>query len=130
MIKKLLLIDDDPDELEILLDVVGKLTVSCTCTWAASAEEGIRLLEDSKPDLVLLDINMPRQNGWECLTILKKKNMIEKIPVVLYSNGVDAGLIFKAKSLGAADAVAKSFESKELIDLLSRIFGIPGIGRN
>lgn len=128
MIKKLLLIDDDPDELEILLNVVDKLLVSCTCTWAASAADGIKMLENSKPDLILLDINMPRQNGWECLTILKTKNIIENIPVVLYSNGIDEKLVFKAKSLGAADAVPKSFESKELVNLLNRILGIGGEG--
>ena len=126
MIKRLLLIDDDPDELEILLEVVGKLKISCTCIWAASAEEGIKLLENSKPDLILLDINMPRHNGWDCLTILKEKKMIEKIPVVMYSNGIDPGLVFKAKSLGAADALAKSFESKELVILLNRMLGPDG----
>lgn len=130
MIKKLLLIDDDPDELEILLDVVDKLKLSCTCTWASSAEEGLKLLELAKPDIILLDINMPKLNGWECLNILKGKMVVAEIPVVMYSNGVDQGLIFKAKSLGAADAVAKTFQSQELVTVLNRILGLNGNEKN
>ena len=126
MIKKLLLIDDDPDELELLLDVIDKLQVSCTCTWASSAEEGLKLLELAKPDLILLDINMPRQNGWECLDVLKKQMVVATIPVVMYSNGIDQGLVFKAKSLGAADAVAKNFQQEELLNVLNRILGLNG----
>lgn len=119
--KKILLIDDDPDELPIVAYVVSKLDFQCECIWAQSAADAVKILVGSRPDVILLDVNMPRINGWECLSFLKKEQVADGISIIMYSNGIDATLKLKAKNFGAVDAVTKTPDDEELLFTLRKI---------
>jgi excisionase family DNA binding protein len=83
---------------------------------AASAEDGLRVLEEATPDLVLLDVMMPQVDGWEMLRRVQERHGVGTIPVVMFSGKVDAASLGEAASRGAAGFIGKPFDPKELID--------------
>jgi DNA-binding response OmpR family regulator len=75
---------------------------------AKSAEEGLELLKKEKPDLVLLDILLPQENGIQFLKRIKDIPEISKTPVIVFSNYDDPETKKKAFGLGAKDYLIKT----------------------
>lgn len=95
----ILLIEDDP----LLIDIYStKLKESgIVVQIAEDGEKGLKLLEQSIPDLVLLDIVLPKQNGWEVLSAIRSNPRLKDLKVVLLSNLGQKEEIEKGLSLGA-----------------------------
>jgi CheY-like chemotaxis protein len=87
-----------------------------TVREAGNAEEGLRVLEESAPDLVLLDVMMPQVDGWEMLRRLHERHGVGAIPVVMFSGKVDEPAAGEAASRGAQGFIGKPFEPKQLIE--------------
>lgn len=91
---------------------------------AQNGEEGLALIEKSKPDLVLLDILMPVMGGIELLEELKKKVEWKNIPIILLTNVGEKESIQKARNLGVQDYLIKShFTPAEVIEKIESILG-------
>jgi len=91
---------------------------------AQNGEEGLVLIEKSKPDLVLLDILMPVMGGIELLEELKKKVEWKNIPIILLTNVGEKESIQKARNLGVQDYLIKShFTPAEVIEKIESILG-------
>jgi excisionase family DNA binding protein len=82
---------------------------------AASAEEGLGVLEEATPDLVLLDVMMPQVDGWEMLRRVQERHGVGTIPVVMFS-GKAEGVADEAAKRGAQGFVGKPFNPQELIE--------------
>ena len=95
----ILLIEDDP----LLIDIYStKLKESgFEVTVAEDGEKGLRSLEGAMPNLVLLDIVLPKQNGWEVLSKIRQNDRFKGLKVVLLSNLGQKEEIEKGLSLGA-----------------------------
>ena len=83
---------------------------------AASAEEGLRILEESTPDLVLHDVMMPQMDGWEMLKRVQERHGAGTIPVVMFSGKIDEAAADEATSRGAQGFIGKPFNPQELIE--------------
>lgn len=95
-----------------------------TVLTAADGEEGLRVARAERPDLVLLDMLMPKLSGLEVLRALKADEATRAIPVVILSNSSREQDVEEAKRLGAADYLVKANLSlQELADRVARIFG-------
>ena len=81
---------------------------------AGSAEEGMGVLDDLRPDLVLLDVMMPKVDGWEMLQRMHERHGVGSIPVVMFSGKVDEGA-GEAAERGAQGFIGKPFDPQELI---------------
>lgn len=132
MKKHLLLIDDDSDEWDFFNEAVDQMQVPCKCTYADGAIDGIQMLRFISPDLIFLDINMSKVNGFECLEQLKKEPSTQNIPVVIYSIGLNPALCKKAIDNGAI-ACVKKFSSipaltKALEEIISMEVPLSSIG--
>ncbi|MFK5921193.1 MAG: protein kinase [Verrucomicrobiota bacterium] len=104
---KILLVDDTKINLLILEDLVrsmGHLSIS-----VESGEAALASIEDSQPDLILLDIILPGLDGYEVLQKLKKSPLHCGIPVVMISSLGDTESVVKCIQLGADDYVTKPF---------------------
>ena len=88
---------------------------------ALNGEEGIRLAEELLPDLILLDMRMPKLTGTETLAVLKQNEKTRAIPVVILSNSSSEAGIQKAENLGAAGYLVKA--SLSLRELGDRVAG-------
>lgn len=105
--KKTILIAEDD---EILLRALYLLFHEGDFTIASAndGEEALKMTERLKPDLVLLDLLMPKMNGFEYLKDIKANSTLKKIPIIVLSNLGDKEDIDKAKDLGAEDYFVKS----------------------
>jgi two-component system response regulator AtoC len=107
---RMLVIDDDPglrDYLEALASSRGYEVFT-----AGTGEEGIKALEEARPDLVTLDLVLPGMDGLETLRRLKER--LPDVPVVMLSGHGQARSIVEAMKLGASDFLRKPFEVEEL----------------
>jgi excisionase family DNA binding protein len=80
---------------------------------AASADEGLAALDEEPPDLILLDVQMPRMDGWEMLRRVQERHGVDTIPVIMYSGKLDqAG---EAESRGAQAFIGKPLDPGRLL---------------
>src|SRR5688572_16547895 len=86
--KKLLIIDDDIEDQEIFIEALREVDPAALCYAAISGEEAFTKLEKDMvmlPDLIFLDLNMPKQNGKQVLREIKNTRSLLSIPVIMYS---------------------------------------------
>lgn len=93
---------------------------------ARDGEEGLERIKAERPDLVLLDILLPRLNGFEVLHEMKKDEELKKIPVIIISNSGQSSEIDKAKEIGVRDWLIKTeFDPEEVVEKVKKQIG-PG----
>ena len=87
---------------------------------ASDAEKGLALLDERLPDLILLDVMMPRMDGWEMLRRVQERHGVGTIPVIMFSGKVDERALSAATDRGATGFLAKGFDPQELIESVKR----------
>lgn len=110
---KVLIADDD----ELVRNMLVRLLEmnSFEVTHAVNGEEAVIKEETIRPDLVILDVEMPGMTGFDaCSIIRKKRSGVDYVPIVLLS-GLTEGIIITSLELGADDFVTKPFEPLELL---------------
>lgn len=120
--KKILIIEDE----EIMIDLLQrKLTAEgYELSVGRDGEEGLEKMKEVKPDLVLLDIIMPKMGGFEVMEEMQKDRELEKIPVIVISNSGQPVEIDKVQELGAKDWLIKTeFDPQEVIDKVKKQIG-------
>jgi excisionase family DNA binding protein len=108
------LIVDDDDRLREYVRVNLEME-GYTVREAGSAEEGMRVLDDARPDLILLDVMMPEVDGWEMLQRVHDRHGVGAVPVVMFSGKVDERAAGEAVERGAQGFIGKPFDPRELI---------------
>ena len=89
---------------------------------ASDGAEGLKILEKKKPDIILLDIIMPKMDGFGVLKAIKSNSAIAKIPVVLLTNLGQRGDIEKGLELGATSYIIKAhFTPSEIVKKINDI---------
>src|SRR5687767_1845612 len=101
-IEHILLIDDDNDDCDVFGDALKTISQAITLTCKNQCEEIIPTIESFKPDLIFLDINIPRITGLECLKEIQHNAQYRKIPIVMYSSSENKKEIHIAYSIGAS----------------------------
>jgi len=84
---KILLIDDDEDDQALFVDALNQIDNSFRCDVASSGSEAMHSLNTKSPapDIIFLDLNMPKMNGYECLAEIKNEEKFKHIPIVIYT---------------------------------------------
>jgi CheY-like chemotaxis protein len=115
MPKKILLIEDEQLIIELL---TKKLTEEgYDVSVAKDGEEGMSAMQEEKPDLILLDVVMPKMGGLEVMEEMQKDPDLKRIPVIVVSNSGQPVELDRAKQLGAKDWLIKTeFDPQEVID--------------
>ena len=122
MAKKILLIEDE----EIMIDLLQrKLTQEgYEVSLAKDGVEGLEMIKEIKPDLILLDIVMPNKNGFEVMEEIQVDEALKDIPIIVISNSGQPVEIDKAKKLGARDWLIKTeFDPQEVIEKVKKQIG-------
>ena len=110
---KVLIVEDD-----VMLNKIyqTKLGIVGYKVFAAyDGEEGIKKMEESLPNIVLLDLMLPKKNGFEVLEIVKQNIKLNHIPVIILSNLGQGDDIERGKALGADDFLVKSNVKLEMV---------------
>ena len=122
MAKKILLIEDE----KIIIDLLErKLTKEgYNVSVARDGEEGLKMMKEVNPDLILLDIVMPKLGGFEVMEEMGKDKDLKKIPIVIVSNSGQPVELGRAKKLGAKDWLIKTeFDPQEVLDKVIKQIG-------
>src|SRR2546423_1238985 len=88
---------------------------------AGSADEGLALLEEEPPDLLLLDVMMPEVDGWEMLRKVQERYGVGAIPVLVFSGTIEERTVADAAVRGARGFLGKPFDLQQLIDQAKQI---------
>jgi CheY-like chemotaxis protein len=123
-IETILIVDDDLDDRSTFCDAVIEVDGELSCLMATSGLEAFELLQhpgSRLPDLIFLDLNMPKQNGKVFLTRLKKLNNLSHIPVIIYSTSKLQKDIDECSRLGAIHFLTKPNSFNDLKTALRNI---------
>ncbi len=128
--KKVLVIDDDPDVLSFVITVLEENDY--TPLVAENGEEGLKLIRQEGPDLILLDILMPRGSGVKLFREIKTDASLKHIPVIVLSGIAEKSFLRSQKALtkfGGAKVpepeayLEKPVEPEELAAMIKKVIG-------
>jgi CheY-like chemotaxis protein len=115
---KVLLVDDDDEDKFIIKDAMVSLDSGDNMWYANNGDHAlemleVKLLDNLKPCLIVLDLNMPKMNGTETLIRLKEDERFKDIPVVIYSTSINRLEKEKCMKLGAHSYITKPISFSE-----------------
>ncbi|WP_145714619.1 response regulator [Chitinophaga japonensis] len=118
-----LLIDDDTDDTFLFNEVLQQVNPAVTFRSAANGQEALDTLKSTAalPDVIFLDLNMPRMDGRQCLSALKQDHRLKHIPVIIYTTSSHPLDIAQTLQNGAACFITKPTDTRALINILAAI---------
>ena len=117
MNKTILCIDDQKEIRDLMCDYLG--TLGFNVITAADGDEGLKKALEEQPDLIFLDIMMPKKNGYAVLRELKSNCKLWDIPVIIVS--VQSGMEDMCQLEGADHFFSKGFRLKEIAEAAEKI---------
>lgn len=125
--KRVLLVDDEPS----IVKMVGKrLEVEgFEVLVAMDGQDGLKKAQTEAPDLVILDLMLPKLNGYELCTMLKQDARFQKIPVVMFSAKAQEKDERLGRECGADAYVRKPFQAPELLAQIRKLIERPATGQ-
>jgi twitching motility two-component system response regulator PilH len=121
MAKKLLIVDDSPTELKLIKDVFSGPDYAVVT--ATDGEEGVEKAKAEHPDLIILDVVMPKMNGFQACRTIKSTPELEKIPIILLTSKNQKSDEFWGKKQGADVYLTKPFNTDELLQAVNNHLG-------
>lgn len=120
---KVLLIEDDMIEIMKLNRTVNKLQLKHTIIEAKNGEEALQVLEqkDRLPDIILLDLNMPKINGIEFLSILKNNDTLRYIPTIVLTTSSNQKDLLECYKIGIAGYIIKPLKYEDYVTKISTV---------
>ena len=112
--KRVLVVDDDPINIKIV-ELFMKDEPTCEIVSASGGEEALKLLDKLSVQLIILDVEMPKMNGFETLSRIREKH---DIPVIFMSGDKDITTLQKTIDLGVVDYISKPFSAFTLREIL------------
>ena len=122
---EILLVEDNPADVRLVTEVLGAPSINITV--AEDGEEALTVLKGDSgnkplwPDLILLDLNMPKMDGLEVLAEIKKDPQLRVIPVVVMTTSEREQDIVKSYDLQASGYIRKPMDLIEFMDLIKAV---------
>jgi two-component system cell cycle response regulator DivK len=113
MTKRILVVEDQEDNRRIIRDLLA--SAGFELIEAADGEAGVRLAETERPDLILMDIQLPVLDGHEATRRIKSNPQLSAIPIIVVTSYALSGDDVKAMQAGSDAYVAKPFSPRQLL---------------
>ncbi len=117
MTKRILVVEDNPDNRILITDVLSSLGYQVLV--AEDGEEGIAKTEAEHPDLILMDLSLPKLDGWTAAGQIKQNDALAHIPIVALTAHAMVGDREKALHAGCDDYISKPIDLRELTSKLA-----------
>jgi len=121
MTTKILVIDDDTAVTDLLSVLLRSQGFDVTATNSSS--DGLSLIRDNEPELIILDLMMPEIDGWE---VCRSVRTFSQVPIIVLSALNDPSMVASVLDAGADDYLTKPLRMEALVETLSR--WLPGTG--
>jgi CheY-like chemotaxis protein len=125
--KKVMIIDDEPASVKLFQEALKEIGNGSECEIASDGKdafEKLKTLKDNLPELVFLDLNMPRMNGREFLAKFKKEKQYRDIPVIIWTTSAAQNDIDETTALGASYYLIKPNRFEELCNQIKLVMEI------
>lgn len=117
--KKILIVDDEETNIAFLKSLFAGDKYEITV--ARDGEEGLATAKDLIPDLILMDVMMPKMNGFKVCGLIKKENRFSKIPILILSSRASDDDLEISKQVGANAYMVKPVNKKELSEKINEL---------
>jgi len=128
----LLLADDDLDDCIFFKEALEELPVSAKLTTVHDGVKLMQLLETGQPlpDVLYLDLNMPRKNGLDCLNEIKQDEKLKQIPIIIFSTSFDSDVVDFLHERGAKFYICKPAEFSHLKKIIFKSIELIAMSSN
>ena len=120
--KKILIVDDEQDIVESLKFVLEGCDYSCYCAY--NGEDGLNLAREIEPDLIILDVMMPRINGYKISRLLKFDKKYKDIPILTITARSQEEDKLIGEETGADEYITKPFDLDEVLKIVQKYLGV------
>ena len=127
----LFLADDDKDDCLFFKDALEELPVSAELTTVHNGEQLMQLLTEKigeLPQVLFLDLNMPRKNGFECLSEIKSSDKLKELPVIIFSTSFEQDVVNLLYKKGGQYYIRKPAEFSQLKKVIHEALILIGQG--
>lgn len=111
--KKVLIVDDEQDIVESLQFVLEASGFECHCAY--NGEDGLNLAREILPDLIILDVMMPKMNGFKICRLLKYDNKYKNIPILMVTARSQQEDKLIGEETGVDEYITKPFDLDEIV---------------
>jgi two-component system cell cycle response regulator DivK len=115
--KKILVVDDTEWNRDLIVQL---LEDEYTVLQAVDGQEGVKITETEKPDLVLMDLGMPVMDGWEAIRRIKANAALRSIPIIAVTSHAMVGDEIEARKAGCDDYLPKPIDENELMKKIKK----------
>ena len=124
VVRSIVLVDDDKDDQEIFRTACSAVDKTAKVLGFESGEQAVESLTSrhTLPDIIFLDLNMPRMNGVEVLRLFKHNIILKDVPVIIYTTSFDNLVKEECINLGAFDVIEKPSSFESLCALINSVF--------
>jgi DNA-binding response OmpR family regulator len=123
MVKRIIVVDDDKEIREIIHFVLSRNGFEVVT--ASDGKQLAALLAEEKPDLIILDVMMPGQDGYQIFNRLRRDPQTRQVPVMIMTAHAEHIYERISVDLGAADHITKPFHPLELVEKIKGLFQVP-----
>jgi two-component system sensor histidine kinase/response regulator len=113
-IPKIMIVDDDEAHLQFIRMVILKENFTCDLTLCNNALQALEIIRQSPPDLLLLDVMMPKMDGFQVIGRLRKDPVTKDLPVIFLTSSQETDHVVRAYEAGAVDFISKPINSAVL----------------
>ena len=119
--KKILIVDDEHDIVESLKFVLEDADYTCYCAY--NGEDGLKMAKEIMPDLMILDVMMPKINGYKISRLLKYDNKYKDIPILMVTARSQEEDKLIGEETGANEYITKPFDLDDVVDRVKKYLG-------
>lgn len=119
MAKKILMVDDQPFILTLGREILEKQ--GFTVLTAQNGQEGLETAKAQHPDIILLDVEMPKMNGFEACRLIRKDEDIKNTPVIMITSKTEAAYMEEGFRSGANLYIGKPFNEEKLLAVVKAV---------
>lgn len=125
--KNIFIADDDTDDLILFEDALREISEDSQLTTAKDGQQLMQILDETvppPPDVIFLDLNMPRKNGFECLDEIRHSAKLKNIPIVIFSTSDQPEAVNKVYEKGAHHFLKKPSSFPLLKQAIQKVLAI------
>lgn len=121
--RRILVVEDNRDNMTLITDVLSSL--SYVVLQAVDGEQGVELAATEQPDLILMDLSLPKMDGWTATREIKSNAQLAHIPIIALTAHAMVGDRERALEAGCDDYISKPINLQELAKKLNQYIGAP-----